>query len=83
MKIISENRAFGGRQLVVSHESACCRGEMTFGLYLPPQAEAGRVPDSQVGRWFGRTIYDYLAGMTLDASIDRHRAEWRTALGLD
>lgn len=30
-----------------------------------------------------RTIYDYLAGMTLDASIDRHRAEWRTALGLD
>jgi len=36
-----------------------------------------------VGRWFGRTIYDYLAGMTLDASIERHRAEWRTALGLD
>jgi len=46
-------------------------------------AEAGRVPDSQVGRWFGRTIYDYLAGMTLDASIEKHRAEWRTALGLD
>ena len=47
-------------------------------------AEAGRVPDAQVGRWFGRTIYDYLAaGMTLDASIDKHRAEWRTALGLD
>ena len=46
-------------------------------------AEAGRVPDAQVGRWFGRTTYDYLAGMTLDASIDRHRAEWRTALGLD
>ena len=46
-------------------------------------AEAGRVPDSQVGRWFGRTTYDYLAGMTLDASIEKHRAEWRTALGLD
>ena len=47
-------------------------------------AEAGRVPDAQVGRWFGRTINDYLsAGMTLDASIDKHRAEWRTALGLD
>ena len=45
-------------------------------------AEAGRVPDSQVGRWFGRTIYDYLAGMTLDASIERHRAEWRDVLGL-
>ena len=46
-------------------------------------AEAGRVPDAQVGRWFGRTTYDYLAGMTLDASIDKHRAEWRTALGLN
>ena len=45
-------------------------------------AEAGRVPDSQVGRWFGRTTYDYLAGMTLDASIERHRAEWRDVLGL-
>ena len=45
-------------------------------------AEAGRVPDAQVGRWVGRTVYDYLAGMTLDASIAKHRAEWRTALGL-
>jgi hypothetical protein len=45
-------------------------------------AEAGRVPDAAVGRWFGRTVYDYLAGMTLDASIAKHRAEWRAALGL-
>ena len=45
-------------------------------------AEAGRVPDAQVGRWFGRTIYDYLTGMTMADSIDKHRAEWRTALGL-
>ncbi len=45
-------------------------------------AQAGRVPDAQMGRWFGRTIYDYLVGMTLDASIAKHRAEWRAALGL-
>ena len=44
MKVISENKAFGGKQLVVSHASAACQCEMTFGLYLPPQAEAGPVP---------------------------------------
>lgn len=44
MKIVSENRAFGGKQLVVSQASAACQCEMTFGLYLPPQAEVGPVP---------------------------------------
>jgi len=53
-------------------------GALLFADY----AQAGRVPDPQVGRWFGRTIYDYLAGMTLDDSIKKHRAEWRSALGL-
>lgn len=36
MKVQSESKAFGGRQLVVSHPSAACACEMTFGLYLPP-----------------------------------------------
>ncbi|MCW1919266.1 S-formylglutathione hydrolase [Rhodobacter sp. KR11] len=36
MKVLAENKAFGGRQLVVSHPSAACDCEMTFGLYLPP-----------------------------------------------
>lgn len=53
MKILSENKAFGGRQLVVSHVSEACGGEMTFGLYLPPQAEAGPVP-----------VLWYLSGLT-------------------
>lgn len=44
MKIVSENKAFGGRQLVICHASALCQCEMTFGLYLPPQAEEGLVP---------------------------------------
>ena len=38
MKVISENKAFGGRQLVISHDSTACACEMTFGLYLPPGA---------------------------------------------
>ena len=44
MKTISESRAFGGVQGVYSHVSAACGGEMTFGLFLPAEAEHGPVP---------------------------------------
>jgi S-formylglutathione hydrolase len=44
MKTISENRAFGGVQGVYTHDSTATGTPMTFGLYLPPQAEAGPVP---------------------------------------
>ena len=36
MKVVSENKAFGGRQMVVTHDSQACACEMTFGLFLPP-----------------------------------------------
>lgn len=47
-------------------------------------AQAGNAPDAQMGRWFGRTIYDWLAKneKTLAASVAKHRKEWRAALGL-
>ena len=47
-------------------------------------AAAGQAPNPQMGRWFGRTIYDWLATVepTLDASITKHRREWRAILGL-
>jgi len=44
MKTISENRAFGGVQGVYSHSSAATGTEMTFGLFLPAEAEEGAVP---------------------------------------
>ncbi|MBW6505925.1 MAG: S-formylglutathione hydrolase [Rhodobacteraceae bacterium] len=44
MRSISENRAFGGVQGVYAHASQATGTEMTFGLYLPPAAEAGPVP---------------------------------------
>ncbi len=44
MKTISESRAFGGVQGVYSHASEACDGEMTFGLFLPEEAEQGLVP---------------------------------------
>lgn len=53
MKIVSESKSFGGRQLVVSHDSAACSCEMTFGLFLPAEAEEGPVP-----------VLWYLSGLT-------------------
>jgi len=44
LRSISENRAFGGVQGVYAHASQATGTEMTFGLYLPPAAEAGPVP---------------------------------------
>ncbi|MCJ7871391.1 S-formylglutathione hydrolase [Phaeobacter sp. J2-8] len=44
MEITSENRAFGGRQIVASHLSEVCNCDMTFALFLPPQAADGPVP---------------------------------------
>ena len=55
-------------------------GEVLFADY----AAAGQAPNPQMGRWFGRVTYDWLAEVvpTLDASIQKHRAEWRAILGL-
>jgi len=74
MKIISENKSFGGRQLVVAHASAVCGGEMTFGLYLPPQAEAGRVP-----------VLWYLSGLTCtheNAMVKAGAQAWAARAGI-
>lgn len=53
MEIISENRCFEGVQGVYSHPSKTCACDMTFGLYLPPQARTRSVP-----------VLWYLSGLT-------------------
>jgi S-formylglutathione hydrolase len=53
MEILSENRCFGGRQLVVKHAAGSTACDMTFGLFLPPEAEQGPVP-----------LLWYLSGLT-------------------
>ncbi|WP_299358833.1 S-formylglutathione hydrolase [uncultured Paracoccus sp.] len=53
MKTLSETAAFGGTQAVYSHQSAACDCEMTFAVYLPPQATSGKVP-----------VLWYLSGLT-------------------
>ena len=42
MDIVSENKSRGGRQLVVQHPSAATSTDMTFSIFLPPQAERRR-----------------------------------------
>ena len=53
METISENRCFGGVQGVYSHASSATGTQMTFGLFLPEEAENGPVP-----------ILWYLSGLT-------------------
>jgi S-formylglutathione hydrolase len=53
MKTLSENRAFGGVQGVYTHASEACGCDMTFGLFLPEEAESDPVP-----------VVWYLSGLT-------------------
>lgn len=76
MKTISENRSFGGVQGVYSHDSDACGCEMTFAVYLPPQAKDGPVP-----------VLWYLSGLTCThenamtkAGLQEHAAECGLAI---
>ena len=37
LETVSENKIFGGRQLVVSHQSNACHCTMKFAVYVPPE----------------------------------------------
>lgn len=53
MKTVSENRCFGGIQGVYTHSSSATGCDMTFGLFLPEEAQDGPVP-----------VLWYLSGLT-------------------
>ncbi|MBJ6370449.1 S-formylglutathione hydrolase [Sedimentitalea arenosa] len=53
MQLVSRNRCFEGDQAVYTHGSDVCGVDMTFGIYLPPQARNGSVP-----------VLWYLSGLT-------------------
>ena len=44
MEQIGANKCFNGRQLRYSHPSRVLGCDMTFSIFLPPQAEQGKVP---------------------------------------
>ena len=53
METLSENFCFGGTQGVFKHYSESCKCDMTFAVYLPPQAKMNKVP-----------VLWYLSGLT-------------------
>lgn len=69
LETVSENKSHGGRQLVVKHASAACRCDMTFSIFLPPQAErGGKVP-----------VVWYLSGLTCTHANVTEKGEYRAA----
>ncbi len=74
METISENRCFDGIQGVYRHRSDATGTEMTFGLYLPPQAEEQPVP-----------VLWYLSGLTCtheNAMVKAGAQLWAARAGL-
>jgi S-formylglutathione hydrolase len=74
MKTIAENRAFGGVQGVYSHPSEACGVDMTFGLFVPAEAEFGAVP-----------VLWYLSGLTCtheNAMVKAGAQRWAAEEGI-
>ncbi|WP_072622226.1 S-formylglutathione hydrolase [Spirulina major] len=44
LTVTSQTRCFGGLLAFYRHDSEVCRSPMQFSVYLPPQAQEGRVP---------------------------------------
>ena len=69
MEIVGENKAHGGRQLVVKHASLATGTDMTFSIYLPPQTDRGtKVP-----------VVWYLSGLTCTHANVTEKGEYRAA----
>lgn len=74
MKTLAENRAFGGVQGVYSHASTATGTDMTFGLFLPVEAEDGPVP-----------VLWYLSGLTCtheNAMVKAGAQRWAAEAGI-
>jgi S-formylglutathione hydrolase len=68
VEIVSENRSHGGRQLVVKHASSATSTDMTFSIFLPPQAEAAKC-----------AVVWYLSGLTCTHANVTDKGEYRAA----
>jgi S-formylglutathione hydrolase len=67
MDIVSDNCSHGGRQLVVKHASTSTGTNMTFSIFLPPQAEhGGKLP-----------LVWYLSGLTCTHANVTEKGEYR------
>ncbi|WP_137128854.1 S-formylglutathione hydrolase [Rhizobium sp. FY34] len=66
MKVLSQNTAFGGMQGVFQHDSAVLNCEMTFAVFVPPQAIAEKRP-----------VLWYLSGLTCTHANVMDKGEYR------
>ena len=66
MKVLSQNTAFGGMQGVFAHESEACKCEMTFAVFVPPQA----IEEPRPVLW-------YLSGLTCTHANVMEKGEYR------
>ena len=66
METLSTEKSFGGVQGVYRHASGVTRCDMTFAVYLPPQAEGGPVP-----------VLWYLSGLTCTHANVMEKGEYR------
>ena len=74
LETISENRSFGGTQGVYRHRSEATGTDMTFAVYLPPDADSGPVP-----------VLWYLSGLTCtheNAMTKAGAQQWAAETGL-
>jgi S-formylglutathione hydrolase len=69
LETVSTNKAFGGTQGVYRHASTATGTDMTFSVYVPPQAEAGaKLP-----------VVWYLSGLTCTHANVTEKGEFRRA----
>jgi len=69
MDIVSENKSHGGRQLLATHFSAVTQTDMSFSVFLPPQAEDGaKLP-----------VVWFLSGLTCSPMNVTEKGEYRNA----
>jgi S-formylglutathione hydrolase len=69
LEVVSETKSHGGRQLVVRHRSGSTSTDMTFSIFLPPQAgQGGKLP-----------VVWYLSGLTCTHANVTEKGEYRAA----
>ena len=66
MKTISAEKSFGGTQGVYSHASEVCACDMTFAVFLPPEAPEKKLP-----------VLWYLSGLTCTHANVMDKGEYR------
>lgn len=74
IETLSDNRSFGGRQIVAKHASTATGTDMTFAIYLPEAADHGPVP-----------VLWYLSGLTCtheNAMTKAGAQEWCAETGI-